>query len=239
MLKKLFLIIMLFTSGVFAQFISPQIQFNMESHDFGKIEQGTVIDYTFEFANSGGDTLNILNVSTSCGCSAALLTKRSLTAGEKGFLKVTYDSKGKLGKQTNTIYVYSNDPSNPQKAITIKAEVFKKNGQTDIAALPKIEFDRIIHDFGIIEEGKVFETVFKFKNIGKGTLEIKDIQTSCGCTAAIPKKRKLEPGESSEIRVEMDTINRFGSVSRMVTVKTNDPDVPEFHLSLRAEVVKR
>jgi len=238
MLKQIIFSLALFSVSVFAQFITPQIHFNFESHDFGKIEQGVVIDFTFEFSNSGGDTLQITNVSTSCGCSAALLTKRSLAAGEKGSLKVTYNSKGKLGMQSNIIYVYSNDPIYPQKAITIKADVFVSQ-EKESKPQPKIEFDRIIHDFGIIEEGKIFDTVFKFKNIGTDTLAINDIQTSCGCTAAIPKKRKLPPGESSEIRVEMDTANRFGSISRMVTVKTNDPDVPEFHLTLRAEVVKR
>lgn len=239
MIRHIVFIIYLLAKISAAQFITPQIQFNLESHDFGQIEQGTVIDFTFEFTNSGGDTLNILNVSSSCGCSAALLTKRSLTAGEQGFLKVTYDSKGKLGKQTNTIYVYSNDLTNPQKAVTIKADVITRDEKKNLTPQPKIEFDKIIHDFGVIEEGKVYETTFKFKNVGNDTLEIKDLQTSCGCTAAIPKKRKLQAGESSEIRVEMDTVNRLGAVSRMVTVKTNDPDIPEFHLSIRAEVVKR
>jgi hypothetical protein len=236
----IFIFIFIFFSGIAAaQFITPQIKFNFDSYDFGKIEQGIIVDFTFEFENSGGDTLNILNVSSSCGCAAALLTKRSLTAGEKGLLKVTYDSNGRIGKQTNTIYVYSNDPMNPQKAIVIKADVFKTDEKKNLPHQPKIEFDKIIHDFGIVEEAKIYETVFKFTNVGKGTLEIKDIQTSCGCTAAFPKKRKLESGESSEIRVELDTVNRFGSVSRLVTVKSNDPDIPEFHLTIKAEIVKR
>lgn len=220
-----------------AQFIVPQISFKQDKHDFGTMIEGTIAEHTLEFSNTGGDTLKILNISSSCGCSAALISKKFLTAGEVGLLKITYDSHGKLGQQTNTISVYSNDPNNQQKTITITANVIIDTSKK--IAQPKLEFSKIVHDFGKVEEGKIVETTFEFKNTGQGILEIIDVKTSCGCTAAIPKKRKLNPGESSEIKVELDTTNRVGIMSRLITIKSNDPDTPEIYLTVRAEVIQK
>ncbi len=220
-----------------AQFIVPQISFKHDKHDFGTMIQGTITEHTLEFSNTGRDTLKILNISSSCGCSAALISKKFLTAGEVGFLKITYDSHGKLGYQTNAIHVYSNDPHNQQKTITITANVIIDTSKK--VSQPKLEFSKTVHDFGNVEEGKIVEAAFEFKNTGKGILEITDVKTSCGCTAAIPKKRKLSPGESSELKVELDTTNRIGAMSRLVTIKSNDPDTPEMYLTVRAEVIKK
>ncbi len=73
---------------------------------------------------------------------------------------------------------------------------------------------------------------------GKGSLEIKDIKTSCGCTAALVSSKNIEPGKSGTLKVELDTKNRTGRMSRTISVRTNDPDQPDKVLTIYADVVK-
>ena len=47
--------------------------------------------------------------------------------GESSIIKVTFNSKGKDGNQSEIILVFSNDPSNPTQKITIKSRVESEN----------------------------------------------------------------------------------------------------------------
>lgn len=233
-MKKLFILVFIITSTSFSQFIQPQMKFVEDVYDFGKIKQNSVVEHTFEFFNAGGDTLKILDISASCGCSVGKLSKKEFAAGEKGAIDVRFDSRGKFGNQVQRIYIRTNELDNPTKIITIKAQVY-----IDTTGAPKIFFDKLSHNFGKIEEGKIYETSFPFMNTGEGILEIVDIHSSCGCAAAISKKRKLKPGELSEIKVEFNSTNYIGLVTKYVTIRSNDPVNPEVFLTIYAEVIKK
>lgn len=98
----------------------PENQYN-----FGKVKEGTTVSHTFEVVNKGSDVLKIQDVRTSCGCTAALVSSSELKPGEKGTLKVDFDTKGRQGKMSRTISIVSNDQEQPTKVITIYAEVLK------------------------------------------------------------------------------------------------------------------
>ncbi|MBI5726590.1 MAG: DUF1573 domain-containing protein, partial [Ignavibacteriales bacterium] len=95
------------------------------------------------------------------------------------------------------------------------------------------------HDFGVIQEGKIVDYTFAFKNSGKKDLEIKDIRTSCGCTAALVSQKLLKPGEAGTLKIEFDSSNRFGRMSRTISVTTNETEAPVKVLTIYAEVVKK
>ena len=48
---------------------------------------------------------------------------------------------------------------------------------------------------------KTAEAVYRFENVSDQTVEIKDVRTSCGCTAAKFEKKAYAPGEKGEISV--------------------------------------
>ncbi|MGE3804313.1 MAG: DUF1573 domain-containing protein [Gemmataceae bacterium] len=59
------------------------------------------------------------------------------------------------------------------------------------------------HDFGQIPRG-VQEHTFTMTNIWAIPVEIISIRTSCGCVAATPSKKVLQPRESAKLVVSMD-----------------------------------
>jgi hypothetical protein len=101
---------------------SSSIQFDKTEYDFGKILQGEVVSYTFHFTNSGNVPLLITGIDKSCGCTASDYPRQPIEPGERGDIKITYDSKGQFGFQSKTVTVNSNAmPS--QTKLRIKAEV--------------------------------------------------------------------------------------------------------------------
>ena len=91
-----------------------------------------------------------------------------------------------------------------------------------ISNAPVMSFDKGIHDFGVIQEGSLVETVFTFTNTGKSDLIIQDARGSCGCTVPeYPKNLPIAPGATGEIRVLFDSSNKPNLQQKTVTITTN------------------
>ncbi|HKI88969.1 MAG TPA: DUF1573 domain-containing protein [Draconibacterium sp.] len=102
---------------------APIAKFSEKIHDFGDITQGDKKEYTFMLANDGKSDLIIRNVRSSCGCTAVAPATKVIAAGESAPIKVTFDSRGKRGRQSKTITVITNDPKNPTTMLRISSNV--------------------------------------------------------------------------------------------------------------------
>ncbi len=111
-------------SKLTASLKAPKIVFKENSHDFGKVPRGPELQYNFKFTNKGSSTLTIERVQTSCGCTGATVgEQKDYKKNESGEIKVNFSTQGREGHQEKTIVVYSNDPENPQVAITISCDI--------------------------------------------------------------------------------------------------------------------
>jgi hypothetical protein len=102
--------------------VLPQIKFEAEVHDFGKIIEGETVSYSFKFKNTGKSDLVIADVSTSCGCTVPSYPKTPVRPGDEDEIKVAFSSAGKRGYQSKTIVVVANTQPNTT-IIKIKAQV--------------------------------------------------------------------------------------------------------------------
>lgn len=92
----------------------PFIKFTEESHDFGDIEQGESVEYTFEFTNTGDAPVVISNVMTTCGCTASSWPREPVLPGTSNKIEVSFNSTGKIGHQNKVITIISNATNNPE-----------------------------------------------------------------------------------------------------------------------------
>ncbi len=91
------------------------------SFDFGKIEKGIPVTHKFTFTNTGTEALIISSVQASCGCTVTEYTKDPIPAGEKGFVKATYNA-AKPGVFSKTVTINANT-EDAVVLLTIKGEV--------------------------------------------------------------------------------------------------------------------
>ncbi|MEQ6120543.1 DUF1573 domain-containing protein [Reichenbachiella sp. MALMAid0571] len=99
-----------------------KITFDETSHDFGDIKQGDQVSYTFSFKNTGEESLVISKVRTTCGCTAPYWPKEPIAPGKTDKIKITFNSKGKMGHQHKVITVESNAVNNPE-TVSITANI--------------------------------------------------------------------------------------------------------------------
>jgi len=86
---------------------------------------------------------------------------------------------------------------------------------------PEITFEKTEHDFGVINEGDIVETVFSFINTGKSELIITKAIGSCGCTIPEWPRQPIAVGESAEIKVKFNTRGKPNKQSKSITLTTN------------------
>ena len=86
---------------------------------------------------------------------------------------------------------------------------------------PIVAFDRLVHDFGTVDEGEVINTSFVVTNSGKSNLVITDAKSTCGCTVPVWPKEPIAPGESAEVKVKFNTRGKPNKQSKSVTLYTN------------------
>lgn len=129
--------LVMFVSAAFAQEAKPQapvikadgpiLTLEKNTHDFGDIYQGDVVEHTFKFTNTGNQPLLITNIQTSCGCTTPTWPRDPILPGGKGEFKVGFNSAGKMNKQTKVLPIISN--SITDASITFTTNVLDKKPQ--------------------------------------------------------------------------------------------------------------
>ena len=87
---------------------STTVQLIDSVYNFGTATEGEKVTYNFRFKNSGKKPLIITNTSASCGCTVPEKPDKPVMPGETAFIKVVFNSKGKVGHNEKTITVSSN-----------------------------------------------------------------------------------------------------------------------------------
>ncbi len=95
-------------------------------YNFGKVVNGDKVEYNFRFKNTGKKALVILDSRASCGCTITEKPEKPVLPGEISFIKVVFNSKGKIGHNEKTITVTSN--ANPEfPPLILTGEVTESN----------------------------------------------------------------------------------------------------------------
>ncbi len=93
----------------------PQIHFENTSIELGNIKEDAIVEKAFEFSNTGGADLVIIDVKGSCGCTVPTKPNEPIAPGKKGKITVKYTAKNKVGPQKPTITVISNAQNTIEK----------------------------------------------------------------------------------------------------------------------------
>lgn len=90
-------------------------------------------------------------------------------------------------------------------------------------------------DVGQIPQGTPKAIVYEFKNTGKATVVITNVQGSCGCTATDYTKEPILPGKSAKVTATYNAANK-GGFTKTVTVTTSAETTPKI-LTLKGTVI--
>lgn len=205
------------TSEKYAQIVVDQ-----DIHDFKDIELSTFVEHTFFIKNSGNDTLTIINVHASCGCTAAVMDNMKVAPGGISRLKVKYDAHNKgLGPVTKTITIQSNSQKESSKVLRIKGNVVKS--KTVHKKDEHAGSDAMMHLAGIFEGDCAKCHVDK----GRGELGARLYDADCAICHGNAVDGKPGPDITSKAMMSHDK----KSWENIIKNGRKDTHMPAFHLS--------
>lgn len=91
------------------------------------------------------------------------------------------------------------------------------------AGAQTLTFEKKLHDFGDLTGKDTVSTTLKYSNTGDQELVIKNVRTTCGCTAGVPAKMILAPGEESTVEVSFIAKGKRGKQRKPISFTSNDP----------------
>jgi hypothetical protein len=97
----------------------PEITFDKTEHDFGEIINGTPVETTFTYTNTGKAPLVVTKIKSTCGCTVPQgWSKEPLAPGESSSFTVKFNGRG-ANKITKTVNMTTNtEKGNEQLKIT-------------------------------------------------------------------------------------------------------------------------
>jgi len=121
-------------------FVSAQdIKFESLEINYGSIEKGADGVRVFKFTNTGTAPLIISNAQGSCGCTVPTYPKEPIMPGEKGEIRVKYDTQ-RVGAFTKYVTLTTNATSGTSTQLKISGDVKPEAAPTPEA--PKSLFNQ-------------------------------------------------------------------------------------------------
>ncbi len=208
---------------------------------FSRIKNNETATKEMELVN---DTDNPLEVGfrTVPGHLDAKVEPENIPAHSKGKLIVTYDAKkaNTYGFTSNRIYLSIDGSNDYKSSIGVSATIeedFSGLTPEQLENAPVATFTEKTFDFGEMAQGDKETHTFTLQNSGKSDLIIRNVRSSCGCTAVAPAKNVIPAGDSAPVKVTFNSRGKRGRQSKTITVITNDPKRPTTTLRISCNVV--
>ena len=149
-------------------------------YDFGTALEGTMVSHTFTIKNNGQGYLDIRGVKTSCGCTTGNPSKTHIAPGEESEIAVSFDTHFQKGHQVRTITALTNDPDNPQVAMTMQG-IVKRQVEAQPGEI----------SFGNVRKGteETRELVVNDLNPGREPFQVGPVSNSNSSIKVVQEKR--------------------------------------------------
>ncbi|MGQ8335948.1 DUF1573 domain-containing protein [Sunxiuqinia sp. A32] len=207
---------------------------------FVKIKENDVVTDSLEIVNNSDEFVSLKFKSTPAHLKA-WVEPAMLKPKDKGNIYVTYDASkiNTYGFVMHRIYLDVDGKSDYRNSIGVSATIeedFSALSQEELNNAPVVVFAENTFDFGEINQGEKVEHTFTMKNDGKRDLIIRNVKTTCGCTAVTPEKKVIGPNETVPLKVVFNSTGKRGRQNKAITVITNDPKNPTTILRISTNV---
>jgi len=211
--------LLFFVSALLAQ---PRISVDRTTVDLGVIYNGTVRKARVVVKNIGKDTLKILGVHTSCGCTTVKRPRVTLKPGESDAVEVEFNSTGFRGKITKQVSIQSNDALNPQVGVSIVGDV--------IDELEPVNRSSVVW-LGAIPMGKTVEQPIAFKNVSGKPITLRGYKSSSEQVIARMDERSVLPADTIRIIVRV-TPKKMDYSSEQLLLETDSNKQSQVPISI-------
>jgi hypothetical protein len=240
MKKVLVMLLVCVSFNGIAQLAEP-LYFREKTHDFGDIkeEDGPAV-VEFDITNKTTRPISILSVKPSCGCTTPDWSKEPIAAGATGFIKASYDPKGRPGYFNKSLTVTTDWDGTPI-VLQIKGNVLNPAKANDPSTFSVVNGSLHLRS-NSFNLDKVFinkeaaPVSFSAFNASKDTIHFLGSVNPSYIRVIMPKA--IPPNTIGIIKIIFDAKlkSQYGFVNENVELKTDDKELPDKSFSVYATV---
>ena len=203
----------------------PRIELVDPVHDFGTVTEGETVKHTFVIKNTGTSPLVIERVRSSCGCTAAVTKESEVGPGKTTEVEVSFNTRGRMGPNSKTITLQTNDKNTPSAKLEIKAMI-----EQLLAFQPSIVRLAVGHN-----EEQTMDAWLTGKLAKDAKLTLGEVTGDTGVKIALTERKE---GEESHVGVRFTFKGtKVGRGNGTVSVKTGVESMPELTLRFDTTVM--
>lgn len=215
---------MMLTVDAVAQMRSapPRLLVEKTTYDLGDVTMGEVKKIKVRITNAGGDTLRILQVVPSCGCTAAKMPKSSLVGGESDIVELNFNSQGFRGKTTKHVTIVTNDPKSPSTVVNFEANI--------ITQLELVPYSTLAL-FGNLPMGEQSERTIQVRNASKKPITIMALSSSASSVNVRSARETLRANDTLSVSIKINPAKEGYDDSELV-LKTDSKTMHEVRFKI-------
>ncbi len=206
------------------EFYGPHIQMSETEFDFGKLFIDEELTKNFVLQNKGTGILEIYDIFSACGCITALMEQKLVAPGESAEITVTYKAGKKLGPDSKTVTIRTNDPQRPVLNLKIYGNIIS-------AFIPKPAY--VFFNESLPHEE--IKTELKIERVPDYSAEIIGLETSSDHIQAELEK-PAEDGSAWTVHMTIDGGLPIGFFSETLFLNTNMARQPRIEVPVRGRI---
>ena len=195
----------------------PKISVDKTRIDMGVIYNGETKKARIVIKNIGSDSLKIIGVTTSCGCTTAKRPKDYLRRGEQDAVEVEFNSTGFRGKIEKHVSIMTNDPVAYTTEVTLVGDVIEE--------LQPVGNASVIW-FGAVPIGKEVTQTVTFKNVSGKVMTLTGYTSSSSDITVTFGQRTVLPADTIQLSFKV-TSKKSDYVSEQVFLETDSKKQPK------------
>jgi hypothetical protein len=203
--------------------------FSERSHDFGSVARGADVRHKIEVTNLYEETITIHNVSTTCGCTAAEPSQKTLKTGETAYVEVVMNTVKFMRDKNSNVDVTLTFDNRSYKTVRIPIHAYIR---------PDVVLEPGRADFGSVEIGQGAEKHIAIAYAGRNDWEITEVSSANDLIQATLTETSRGDGRVNyDLAVTVAADAPAGAIHDQIVLTTNDQGNPKVEVLVEADVV--
>jgi hypothetical protein len=200
--------------------------FTENRHDFGMVPRGVKVKHDFVMVNRLGESITIVNLRPSCGCTSGRASVSQLGPGQSAVVEAEMDTRNFVGLKSTVLYV---------TLITASG----REGEARLGVSSTILSDIVMNpgaiDFGAVARGQSPTRVITIDRINSpGWKFVRMVSASRAINAQLAETARTASSASYALTVSMKPDAPTGFMRDEIRLISNDAEAPSIPLMVTA-----
>ena len=192
--------------------------FAEKGHDFGPVPRGAKVRHNFVLTNRLNESITILDVRASCGCTTGRANASTIAPGGTAVVEAEMDTRNFVGRKQTTLFV---------TLVTSRGQ----EGEARLGVSSTILSDIVLNpgslDFGTVSKGQTPKLTLTIERSGAPDWRAERmVTTSKALGASLQELSRTAAGVSYQLTVSVRPDAPAGLVRDEIRILTNDKESP-------------